>query len=245
MTDSMHPSERVQRSYYRDSASAYDTVHAGGDVGGTGKEWLPVLSGLLLAYGVGSILDVGCATGLRSTEVAAQGFRVVGLDPVAALLGQGYRTHQDLGGHLELVQGSAYALPFCGRSFDAVLEMGMLHHVHNPARVIDEMTRVARTAIVLADSNRFGQGHWGIRWAKLILCKTKLWPYVEYVRTRGRGFHFSEGDGVFYSYSLFDSMPQLARWASRIFLLSLYPPNPRTLLHPILTSPSALLVAIR
>jgi ubiquinone/menaquinone biosynthesis C-methylase UbiE len=238
-------SEAAQRRYYAATAASYDSAHGGGTDGGIGNEWVLAVGSLLSAYGVRSVLDVGCATGIRTTEIAARGFQVVGLDPVGELLAHGYGRHQMISGGLVLAQGSAYALPFSDKAFDGVIEMGALHHVRYPERAVQEMIRVAQRAIVIADANRFGQGRTLIRRAKLIACRAGVWPYIEWVRTKGNLSHTSEGDGVFYSYSLFDSMPQLSAWASRVFLLSFYPPDSRTLMHPLLTSPSAIIVAIR
>ncbi len=58
-----------------------------------------------------------------------------------------------------IVQGSGYSLPFKDDSVDAVLECGVLHHVADPFRVVEEMTRVARRppigdAEILIESGR-------------------------------------------------------------------------------------------
>ena len=81
-----------------------------------------------------------------------------------------------------------------------------MHHVDDPDRAIREMLRVASRAVLISDVNNFGEG---ASWAKLVLRSLRLWPLVVKVKTRGRGWHFSDGDGVFYSYSLFSSLPLL------------------------------------
>jgi len=58
---------------------------------------------------------------------------------------------------LPLLMASGDALPFADNSFDAVCEFGILYHVPEPVRVIQEMLRVARHVVVISDANRFGQ----------------------------------------------------------------------------------------
>jgi ubiquinone/menaquinone biosynthesis C-methylase UbiE len=53
-------------------------------------------------------------------------------------------------------------------SIDAAFECGVLHHVAEPSHVVGEMMRVARKAIFLSDSNRFGQGRLIARILKLL-----------------------------------------------------------------------------
>lgn len=113
---------------------------------------------------VKSLLDVGSATGRGLAEFASglPGALVCGVEPVAALLTKAVEA-----GVLQsvpLVRGSGELLPFADRSFDAVCEFSILHHVPNPAKVVSEMLRVARKMVVITDSNRFGQGSVAARW---------------------------------------------------------------------------------
>ncbi len=34
-----------------------------------------------------------------------------------------------------------------------------------------------------------------------MLWAARLWPLVNFVKTKGKGYHYTEGDGVLYSYS--------------------------------------------
>jgi ubiquinone/menaquinone biosynthesis C-methylase UbiE len=104
------------------------------------------------------------------------------------------------------VRGSGAALPFADSSFDVVCEFAVLHHVPNRNAVVKEMFRVARKAVLISDSNRFGQGPRAARLIKLGLYKTKLWKAYNYLRTSGKGYRVTEGDGVAYSYSVYDSL---------------------------------------
>ena len=132
--------------------------------------------------------------------------------------------------------GSGEALPFADGSFDVVSEFSMLHHVAKPGAIIKEMLRVARRAVVIADCNRFGQGSFPARLFKLFLYKMHLWNTFNFLRTRGKHYQVSEGDGLFYSYSVYDSYDLLMSWADRILALSTSPTHERGWLHPLLTS---------
>jgi len=141
--------------------------------------------------------------------------------------------------------GSGEALPFADGSFDVVSEFSMLHHVAKPGAIIKEMLRVARRAVVIADCNNFGQGSFPARLFKLFLYKMHLWNTFNFLRTRGKHYQVSEGDGLFYSYSVYDSYDLLMSWADRILALPTSPTHERGWLHPLLTSSGVMLVAIR
>lgn len=53
----------------------------------------------------------------------------------------------------------------------------------------------------------------------------------------------SDGDGVFYSYSIFDSMSQLRAWADRVFVVPTRPQKRHNLIQ--IAVPYGLLVAFR
>jgi hypothetical protein len=65
-----------------------------------------------------------------------------------------------------------------------------------------------------------------------------LWGAFNYVRTSGKGYQISEGegDGLSYSYSVYDSFDQIAQWADRVFVISTDKNKPCTWFHPLLTS---------
>src|SRR5271165_1586285 len=176
----------IQREYYTETASRYDTMHANESAGDAPTNRF-ILSMLQLA-GVKSFLDVGSATGRGLADFAADlpGALVCGVEPVAALLKQAV----DAGvlRSAALVRGSGESLPFANASFDAVCEISILHHVPDPSIVVSEMLRVARKLVVIVDCNRFGQGSLAARWFKLFLYKSGLWGVFNYVRTTGKRY---------------------------------------------------------
>jgi SAM-dependent methyltransferase len=206
---------------------------------------LPIVIALLRSLEIRSLLDVGSANGrgLQEFARALPGAVVCGVEPVAALVQRGIAMGSDPS--FALFQASGDALPFADQSFDAVSEFSTLHHVPEPSAVVAEMLRVARKVVVIADANRFGQGSLPARLVKLFLYKLRLWPVFYFLRTRGRRYQFSEGDGVFYSYSVYDSYDQIAKWATRILLLPSGATHSRGWIHPLLTAEGVILIAIR
>jgi hypothetical protein len=94
-----------------------------------------------------------------------------------------------------------------------------MHHVAAPGVIIAEMTRVVRHGILISDANRFGQGHVMSGLTKLLIHKAGLWKTFELVRTQGRGYLVSDGDGICYVYSIFDSIRQLKDWTDLAFIV--------------------------
>ena len=118
------------------------------------------------------------------------------------------------------MQGVGEALPFGDASIDVVFSFAILHHVPKPDAVIREMLRVARKAVIIVDGNRFGQGgHWPVRLLKLALYKAGLWGVVNYLKTGGDGYLITPGDGLAYSYSVYDSFDRMAEWATRLIVM--------------------------
>jgi ubiquinone/menaquinone biosynthesis C-methylase UbiE len=148
--------------------------------------------------------------------------------------------------HGLIVQGNGYSLPFEDDSFDVVFECGVLHHVAEPSHVVDEMTRVARRAVFLSDDNRFGYGRYGVRLLKLLLCKLHLWQATRFIQTGGKVYEMSEEDGLAYSYSVFDSYDQVAKWADTIWVVPTNSGSSVTSwLNPLITAPHVLLGALK
>jgi hypothetical protein len=110
-----------------------------------------------------------------------------------------------------------------------------LHHVQRPD-VVREMLRVAKKAILISDSNRFGQGGALERLLKLAMYKTGIWMAFDWVRTKGKGYRITDGDGVSYSYSPYDSFDLLAAWADRLIILPTENGKVRSWFHPLLNS---------
>ena len=143
---------------------------------------------------------------------------MMGVEPVAGMRRIG---HENGISADVLVEGDATHLDFEDGSFDVVSAFGVLHHVEDPSVVLAEMLRVAKVGIFVSDANRYGQGGWVVKRLKRVLYLLKLWKFVEKIRTGGKGYHQSEGDGVFYSYSVFDNFAQIRQKCPSIRIFTL------------------------
>jgi ubiquinone/menaquinone biosynthesis C-methylase UbiE len=235
--------DAVQAQYYAGTAGAYESMHVHADDGHAAA--LGFISALIEPQQIRSMLDVGCGTGraIRHFRERHPDLHVRGVEPVGALIRQAIEVNGVPAAHIARARGES--LPHADQSFDAVCELGILHHVADPNAVVREMLRVARRAVFVSDANRFGQGSWVGRRTKLALYRLKLWRLVNYVKTRGRGYTISAGDGLAYSYSVFDSYDLIAAWADRLILVPTSAVTERSWQHPLLTAGQVLLCALR
>jgi ubiquinone/menaquinone biosynthesis C-methylase UbiE len=234
---------QLQRQYYTDTAAEYDAAHAG--EGDDDPVNLRLVYGFLRMIEARTVLDIGAGTGRAILHLMKNmpDLSVRGVEPVAARIDQAVQTKGIPGG--VIVQGVGEALPFGNASFDVVCAFGMLHHVTNPDAVVSEMLRVARKAVIIIDGNRFGLGSWPVRVLKLALYKAGVCRIVNYLKTGGKGYNLTEGDGLFYSYSVYDSFDRIAEWAGQLIVIPNEACHARTWLHPLLTCGGIFLCALK
>ena len=196
----------LQRQYYAETAAKYDAMQISDQ--DEHQFALAVLSAMIEYHGIKSVLDVGSGTGraLRYLKSRHPGVRFVGIEPVEALRKVGHAAGLS---HDELQDGDINALAAADGEFDLVCEFAVLHHVPKPKQAVAEMLRVARKAIFISDANNFGQGGLMSRCLKQGINAFGLWRVFDWLRTGGRGYHVSAGDGLFYSYSVFNEYRQL------------------------------------
>ena len=207
----------LQRAYYAATAGNYDSMHV------ENNEGHAFAMGFFLAAArqlkAQSILDIGSGTGRALFEVKEEfpAVKVVGVEPSSDLrrigLSKGLSQH-------ELIDGDAMKLDFPNESVDLVCEFGALHHIPDPSKAVAEMLRVARTAIFISDTNNFGNGGRLSRFAKQALNAMGLWPLADWVKTRGKGYTITEGDGLAYSYSVFGDLPQIRNACATVHMLN-------------------------
>jgi ubiquinone/menaquinone biosynthesis C-methylase UbiE len=234
---------QIQRRYYENTAARYDSMHAHEGVADTSIS--SFVHGMMRILDVRSVLDVGTATGrgVRELKTAFPDAFVCGIEPVAGLIKEAAEIGSTLSG--PVIRATGEALPFPDASFDAVCEFAILHHAADPNAVVKEMLRVARKAVFLCDSNRFGQGAMPLRFLKLALYKCGLWGAYNYLRTGGKGYLITEGDGLAYSYSVYDSLDLVGRWADRVILIPANTGKSTTWFQPLLSSSGVLVCAIK
>jgi ubiquinone/menaquinone biosynthesis C-methylase UbiE len=194
-----------QREHYRNTSQrmadleSIETEHHHG---------ISLLAGMALQYGWKSFLDVGAGSGrgINHLQKYLSDARITGVEPVDALREQGHK-----GGIApeKLIEGDALALDFEAESFDVVYATGILHHIATPRPAIAEMIRVAKCAVMLSDLNNFGCGSKFQKILSHTLRALGLWKVFQWVKNGGKLDKYSDGDGVFYSYSLFDEIAWL------------------------------------
>jgi ubiquinone/menaquinone biosynthesis C-methylase UbiE len=236
----MNTEIEIQRQYYAQTANSYDEMHLE-------KDQQHILALHLLAsyiefYQIRSVLDVGAGTG-RTILWLKNRFPdlvVKGIEPVRALREHGYEKGIP---PEDLIDGDAYQLPFPDNSFDLVCEFAVLHHVREPEKMIREMSRVSCQMVCISDCNFMGQGSFPLRLLKYAIFSLSLWPVADWIKTKGKGYTISEGDGLAYSYSVYQSLQTLRKFWKTLRITSTSGSSD-TLLGSIISAEQVLLVAL-
>jgi ubiquinone/menaquinone biosynthesis C-methylase UbiE len=200
----MEDSVIIQNKYYHETAAEYDTMHMHEDADPEHDIAFYFMCSMIEKLNIKSVLDVGAGTGrvILQLQKKYPGLRIVGIEPVEGLREQGYKK-----GILkdDLLEGDGKNINFPENQFDLVCAFGILHHIDKPEQAIKEMLRVSKYAIFISDSNNFGQGGRLGRFVKQAINAVGLWSVYNYIRTKGKKYQISEGDGLFYSYSVFNN----------------------------------------
>lgn len=88
------------------------------------------------------VLDLGCGAGFLTSYLAELGHDATGIDLSEESLKIAQK--HDPSQRVNYLRASADAVPFENESFDVVCAMDLLEHVHNPASVIKEASRVLK-----------------------------------------------------------------------------------------------------
>ena len=115
-----------------------------------------------------TVLDVATGTAAVAIELVRRtGCSVVGLDQSPEMLAEARRrvSAAGLAGRIELVEGTADALPFEDASFDGLTFTYLLRYVDEPGRTLRDLARVVRPGGSIA-SLEFGvpEGLWRGPW---------------------------------------------------------------------------------
>jgi ubiquinone/menaquinone biosynthesis C-methylase UbiE len=99
----------------------------------------------------GAVLDVGCGEGVLTEQWARRlgSGRVVGIDLEDAKLAAQWRARRERP-NLEFRAMVAEQLQFGDGEFDLVAATEVLEHIAEPERVLSEMARVARAALIVS-----------------------------------------------------------------------------------------------
>lgn len=231
----------LQREYYARTADRYDGMH----------EQMPheLALGHVLGFvrwlGSRSLLDTGCGTGwgLRVVGDAFPEVQVRGNDPSRELLDIAigrYGVSPDL-----LDCFGSDPMPYADESFDVVLATGVMHHVPRPDRLVSEMLRVARQAIFISDTNSYGAGSVQARVVKGVLAEMGLLRPVNRLRRGGHDWFYTEGDGVAWNYSVYDSVRQVRDVCGDMLIIPTSPGRAKAAVNPLRSSSHALLCGFK
>jgi ubiquinone/menaquinone biosynthesis C-methylase UbiE len=207
----------IQRRYYAETANRYVSMHI--NERDEHSFALSFMVGAIDYLRINSVLDVGSGTGraLLYLKKACPSVRILGIEPVSELREVGYKSGLS---EAELIEGNATKMKFSVQEFDMVCEFGVLHHIKEPDIAVAEMLRVASKAVFISDSNNFGQGSLISRTIKQLLDHFGLWKLADLFKTRGKGYTISKGDGLSYSYSVFNNYRQIQKQCNRIYILN-------------------------
>jgi SAM-dependent methyltransferase len=95
------------------------------------------------------VLDAGCGEGFAMREVLHTPAQVVGLDGSYEALQLAHTFNPQN----RFIAGDLLALPFATASFDLILCMEVLEHLHSPARGLAELCRVSAGYLLLSVPN--------------------------------------------------------------------------------------------
>ena len=172
-----------------------------------------------------SLLDVCCGTGRAVRAALDSGYKATGIDVSPALVEMGMR---ELSLPKEcLVVGDATKLPFPDKTFDVSCVLGALHHTAQPSRIVHEMMRVTKRAIIVSDeANRLSGG------IKQLLIALGLFnPIYRLIFRREPRKHrrqvMSDGDGPTFIFSIEEIIPILKQNFSEFRCLAFYRAGPR------------------
>jgi ubiquinone/menaquinone biosynthesis C-methylase UbiE len=99
-------------------------------------------------------IDLACGPGSVACALAKRASSVIGLDATPAMLAQAQARAGSMNlANIEWKEGSIYATPYAGGSFDAVTCRFAFHHLEDPSKAFAEMVRLAAPGgrVVLCD----------------------------------------------------------------------------------------------
>lgn len=203
--------------YYASTAQAYDEAQVHPD--DEHARALHFLAGFLSDYPAKTILDVGAGTGRGMLYLtrALPHLKVVGIEPSPELRSLAIQKGVP---EEAILSGVGQSLPFADHSFDCVICLGVLHHVENPRAVMDEMLLVSKDLIFISDHNIYGWGSLATTRLKRLIRSALGFKALKFLMTRGRGYHDTDYDGIFYPFSLLDHVEYLNQHCQRNHLVT-------------------------
>ena len=90
----------------------------------------------------GIVLDIGCGQGRYTSLLLKKGYKVIGIDINRLRLKQASK-------FADVILSDCHNLPFKDRSFDLVCILQVIHHIEEPQKTLDEISRLLKDGGVL------------------------------------------------------------------------------------------------
>lgn len=99
------------------------------------------------------LLSFGCGRGMDLEFFWRKGAKVTGLDITCSCLELARKRFKLIGGDVETICCDAESVPLQDNSYDICYAYDSLHHCPKPYKVIKEMLRIAREAVIIMEPN--------------------------------------------------------------------------------------------
>jgi ubiquinone/menaquinone biosynthesis C-methylase UbiE len=137
-------SSESNRAYYDAFSARYDDRRGRNDPGGYHELLDELEADFVERFGAnGDVLEVGCGTGLLLDRIRQYARSATGIDLSPGMLDKARARG------LDVIQGSATALPFGDDSFDVTCSFKVLAHIPEVGLALAEMARVTRPGGVI------------------------------------------------------------------------------------------------
>lgn len=135
------PEKIKQLNFYNEDSESYDDLVSNSSFW-KASDW-NVLNGWLREMAVdGAVLDMGCGTGRCAIPLAQSGRHVIATDLSIGMLKKAIAKSAQAGvGDITYFLADAEDLPLKYGAFSTVLSFGMMHHVANPAAIVEGAER--------------------------------------------------------------------------------------------------------
>lgn len=143
MTNKIQKASRDTVDYFDSAAEGYDARYHENTPGSLAFRLRKQHILKLFDKAGGTVLDVGCGTGVIVDELLDLGCQFTGIDPSAKMIETAKTLHSSKE-KANFAVGSAELLEYPDEAFDAVICMGVLERVGNYEKALSEMIRVLK-----------------------------------------------------------------------------------------------------
>jgi ubiquinone/menaquinone biosynthesis C-methylase UbiE len=143
MTNKIQKASDDTVNYFDSAAAGYDARYQENSPGGLAFRIRKQHVLELFDKAGGTVLDVGCGTGVIVDELLELGCHYTGVDPAAGMIDNAKKLHAGKD-KAEFAVGSAEVIEYPDESFDAVICMGVIERVGDYEKALGEMVRVLK-----------------------------------------------------------------------------------------------------